>query len=134
MIPKYHSITSRRPYLALLNKERLICDLVDFSISADDRVEIRKRKYLDITREQKCQWNTIITVIIWCLRWNDLQKNSGRQDNRNSNISLTTLKRSRDLMTFVVKTLWKFAITIASKVDLKKSETLDKLLNLFWKR
>ena len=60
-----HLISSRRPYLIIINK------IVDFAVPADHRIKLKecekKDKYLDLARELKKPWNmqgTIILIVI----------------------------------------------------------------------
>ena len=50
-------ISDRQPDLIVINKKKRTCRIVDFAVSADQRVKLKesekKDKYLDVTRESK---------------------------------------------------------------------------------
>ena len=50
-------IPAKRPYLVIVNKKQKIYSLVDFAITADNRVKTKENemgeKYLDLARERK---------------------------------------------------------------------------------
>ena len=61
-----HQIPARRPDLIKINKKKRICKIVDFSVPADHRINLKesekKAKYYDLARELKKLW--IMTVMI----------------------------------------------------------------------
>ena len=66
-----HLIWARRPDLIIINKNKRICKIVNFAVSADHRIKLKERvkkdKYLDLARELKKLWNmkvTILTILI----------------------------------------------------------------------
>ena len=76
------SFPARRPdrVVNLRKRKKGTCQLVDFGLLVDVRVEIKesekRNKYLDLAREQKKMWNmkvTVITICSWC-DWNGLQR------------------------------------------------------------
>ena len=62
-----HLILARRPDLIIINKKR-ICKIVDFTVSADDRIKLKefekKDKYLNLAREFKKLWDMKVTIIL----------------------------------------------------------------------
>ena len=62
-----HLIPARRPDLIIINKEKKICKIVDFSIPAYHRIKLKecekRYKYLGLTRELKKQWNMKVIII-----------------------------------------------------------------------
>ena len=52
-----HLISARRPDLIIINKNKRIYKIVDFTVPADHRIKLKecekKDKYLDLTRELK---------------------------------------------------------------------------------
>ena len=52
-----HQIPARRPDLLIINKRKRICKIVDFTVPADHRINLKesekKDKYLDLARELK---------------------------------------------------------------------------------
>ena len=62
-----HLISERRPDLTIINKKKRTCKIVDFAVSADDRIKLKecekKDKYLDLGRELKKLWNIKVTII-----------------------------------------------------------------------
>ena len=62
-----HFITARRPYMIFIDKEHRKCQIIDFAIPYDTRVndkEVKKfEKYLDLVRELKKVWNMKVTVV-----------------------------------------------------------------------
>ena len=54
-------IPARRPDLIIINKRKRICTIVDFVVSADHRINLKKGemkdKFLDLVRELKKLWN-----------------------------------------------------------------------------
>ena len=50
-------IPARRPDLIIINKKKEICKIVDFTVPADHRINLKesekKDKYLDLARELK---------------------------------------------------------------------------------
>ena len=62
-----HLILARRPDLETINTKKRICRIVNFVITADQRMKIKENKridkYLDLTRELKKQQNMRVAVI-----------------------------------------------------------------------
>ena len=62
-----HLISARRPGLIIINKKKRICKIVDFSVSADHRINLKeseqKDKYLDLARELKKLWNMKVKIV-----------------------------------------------------------------------
>ena len=61
-----HHIEARRLDLIIVNKERNTCQIVDFAIPRDHRVETNKgkrEKYQDLARELQVLWNKKVSVI-----------------------------------------------------------------------
>ena len=63
-----HLILARRPDLIIINKKRKrICKIVDFAVSADDRIKLKEcekeDKYHDLARELKKLWNMKVTIV-----------------------------------------------------------------------
>ena len=56
-------ISARRPDLIIINKNKRICQIVDFAVPADHRIKLKecekKDKYFDHARELKKLWNII---------------------------------------------------------------------------
>ena len=61
-----HQISPRRPDF-IINKNKRICKIVDFAVTADHTVKLKecekKDKYLDLARELKKLWNMKVTII-----------------------------------------------------------------------
>ena len=67
-------IPVRRPDLIIINKKKRICKIVDFSVLADHRINLKqcekKDKYLNLANELKKLWNmkaTIVPIVIRAL-------------------------------------------------------------------
>ena len=62
-----HLITARRPDLIIINKKKRICKIVDFTVPAGHRINLKesekKDKYLDLARELKKLWNTKVMIV-----------------------------------------------------------------------
>ena len=62
-----HFITARRPDMIFVDKEHHECQIIDFAIPYDTRVddkEVEKiDKYLDLARELKKVWNVKVTLV-----------------------------------------------------------------------
>ena len=62
-----HFITAGRPDMIFVDKEHYECQIIDFAIPYDTRVddkEVEKiEKYLDLARELKKVWNMKVTVV-----------------------------------------------------------------------
>ena len=62
-----HLISARRPDLIVINNKKRTCKIVDFAVPADQRIKLKesekKDKYLDLARELKKLWNTMVTII-----------------------------------------------------------------------
>ena len=60
-------IPTRRPDLIIINKNKRICKIVDFTVPEDHRINLKecekKDKYLDLARELKKQWNMKVTFV-----------------------------------------------------------------------
>ena len=60
-------IPARRPDLIIINKNKRICKIVDFSVPADHRINLKesekKDKYLDLARKLKKLWNMKVTIV-----------------------------------------------------------------------
>ena len=63
-----HHNEARRPDLILVGKERNTCQIVDFAIPGDHRVEMKEKekreKYQDLARELQVLWNRKLSVIL----------------------------------------------------------------------
>ena len=63
-----HLIAARRPDLTIINKKKRTCKIVDFALPADHRIKLKecekKDKYLDLARELKKNYGTIIPIVI----------------------------------------------------------------------
>ena len=61
-------IPARRPDLIIINKRKRICQIVDFAVPADHRINPKesekKDKYLDLARELKKLWNMKVTILL----------------------------------------------------------------------
>ena len=57
-----------RPYNNQQKKKKRICQIIEFSVLADHRIQLkdyeRKEKYLDLARELKNTWNMKVTIIL----------------------------------------------------------------------
>ena len=57
----------RRPDLIIINKKKRICKIVDFTVPADHRINLKesekKDKYLNVARELKKLWNMKVTIV-----------------------------------------------------------------------
>ena len=62
-----HLILARRPDLIIINKKKIICEIVDFAVQADHRINLKecekKDKYLYLAREQKRLWNMKVSIV-----------------------------------------------------------------------
>ena len=62
-----HFITARRPDMIFIDKKNHECQIIDFDIPYDTRVddkEVEKiEKYLDLARELKKVWNMKVMVV-----------------------------------------------------------------------
>ena len=62
-----HLIPARRPDLIILNKKKRNCKIVDFTVPADHRINMKefekKDKNLDLARELKNLWNIKVTIV-----------------------------------------------------------------------
>ena len=62
-----HLLSARRPDLAIINKKKRTCRIVDFAVPADHREKLKeskkKDKYLGLTWELKKLWNMKVTFI-----------------------------------------------------------------------
>ena len=62
-----HLILARRPDLVIVNKKKRTCQIVDYAVSANHTVKLKKSekndKYLDIARELKKLRNMKVTFI-----------------------------------------------------------------------
>ena len=62
-----HLILARRPDLIIINKKKRICKIVDFAVSADQRINLKesekKDKYLNHARELKKLWNMKVMIV-----------------------------------------------------------------------
>ena len=60
-------ITARRPVMIVIDKEYHECQIIDFTILHDTRVDDKKvekiEKYFDLARELKKVWNMQVTVV-----------------------------------------------------------------------
>ena len=71
-----HLISTRRPDLIIINKNKITCKIVDFAVLADHRIKLKecekKDKYLDLNRELKKTMEHTgdnYTNCNWCV-WN----------------------------------------------------------------
>ena len=63
-----HLIPARRQDLIIIKKKKKrICEIVEFAVPADHRVNLKecekKDKYLDLARELKELWNMKVTIV-----------------------------------------------------------------------
>ena len=62
-----HLISTRGPDLIIINKKKRICKIVDYTVPADHRINLKecekKEKYLDLARELKKLWNMKVTIV-----------------------------------------------------------------------
>ena len=61
-----HNIEARSPDLIIVDKEKNTCQIVDFAIPADHRVEMKEREEREkyqLVREVQVLWNKLVTVI-----------------------------------------------------------------------
>ena len=62
-----HHIEARRPDFIVVDKERNTCQIVDFAIPGDHKVEMKgkekREKYQDLARELQVLWNKKVSVI-----------------------------------------------------------------------
>ena len=62
-----HLIPARRPDLIIINKKKRICQMVDFAVPADHRINMKecekKDKYFELARELKKLWNMKVTIV-----------------------------------------------------------------------
>ena len=62
-----HFITARRPDKIFIDKEHHECQIIDFAIPYDTRVDDKEvgkiEKYLDLARELKKVWNMKVTLL-----------------------------------------------------------------------
>ena len=84
-----HVIEARRPDMVVIDKAKNHCQIKDFAIPYDSRVEQneleKKGKYQDLARELKKFWNmkaTVIPVIIGALGAIPKKLKKGLQDLR----------------------------------------------------
>ena len=60
-------IPARRPDLIIINKRMRTCKIVDFSVPAEYKMNLKesekKDKYLDLARELKKLWNMKVTIV-----------------------------------------------------------------------
>ena len=63
-----HLISARRPDLIIIKQKKGTCKIVDFAVTADQRIKLKERekkdKYLDLARELKKLWNMKVTIIL----------------------------------------------------------------------
>ena len=61
------TIPARRSDLIIINKKKRICNIVDFAVPANHRINLKecakKDKYLDLARELKKLWNMKVTIV-----------------------------------------------------------------------
>ena len=66
-IPTDHLIPAGSPDLIKSNKRKRICEIVDFAVPADHRINLKecekKHKYLDLARELKKPWNIKVMIV-----------------------------------------------------------------------
>ena len=84
-----HSISARTSDQVLINKKKITCHLVYFSVLALQRVKIKEtetiQNYLDLARELEKLWNmsvAVINVVFDALRTKDYWKNRDHTDNQ----------------------------------------------------
>ena len=62
-----HLITAIRPDLIIIIKKKRICKIIDFTVPADHRINLKesekKDKYLNLARELKKPWNMKVTIV-----------------------------------------------------------------------
>ena len=62
-----HLIPARRPDLIIIDKKKRICQIVDFVVPVDHKINLKecakKDKYLDLARELKKLWNMKVTIV-----------------------------------------------------------------------
>ena len=66
-IPTDHVIEARRPDLAVVDKKRRTCKMIDFAIPGNSRIEEKEKekieKYQDLRRESQKIWNVQVQII-----------------------------------------------------------------------
>ena len=66
-IPTDHVIEARRPDLAVVDKKRRTCKMIDFAIPGNSRIEEKEKekieKYQDLRRELQKIWNVKVKII-----------------------------------------------------------------------
>ena len=110
-----HLISVRKPDLIIINKNKRMCKIVNFSVPADHRIRLKecekKDKYLDLSRELKKLWNmkvAIKTIMIGAfdtvtkrlLKWLEDLEVGGRVET----IQTTELLRTTRILRRVLKT------------------------------
>ena len=112
---RYRLISARRPDLMIINKKKKrIWKIVDFAITADQRIKLRefekRDKNLDIARELKKLWNmkvTIIPIVIGAFGTITKGLLKGLEDlevgGRVENIQTTTLLRTARILKRVLE-------------------------------
>ena len=107
-----HVIVTRKPDLALINKEKRICYLVDFAVQADQIKESEKiNKHMNFARKLKKLCNlkmTVMPIIVGALRTvpNRLEKRLAKMEIRGKieNIQTIALLRSARILRRVLET------------------------------
>ena len=132
-----HVIPARIPDLIIINKKKRICKIVDFSVLADHRINLKERekkdKYLDLARELKKLWNmkvTIVPIVIGALGTISKGLLKGLQDlevgGRVDTIQMTALLRTARILRRVLKT-WEDLLSLrlhekpSANADVKNS-------------
>ena len=110
-----HLIFARRPNLAIDDKKKRTCWIVEFAVSADHRVKLKENekedKYLDLTKELKKLWNmkvSIIPIVIGAFGTGTKGLLKGLEDlevgGRVETIQTTALLRTARILRRVLKT------------------------------
>ena len=110
-----HLILARRPDLIIINKRKRKCNIVDFAVPADHRINLKegekKDKYLDLARELKKLWNmkvTIVPIVIGTLSTITRGLLKGLEDldvgERVETIQMTALLRTARILRRVLET------------------------------
>ena len=97
-----HLITTRRPDLIMIIKNKWICKIVDIAVPECDK----KDKYLDLARELKKLWNMRVTIVPIVIGAFELLK--GLEDlevgGRVETIQMTALQRTVRILRRILET------------------------------
>ena len=59
-----HLISARRPDLIIMNKNEIICRILDFAVPAKTKESEKRNKYLDLAKDFKKHWNMKVTILL----------------------------------------------------------------------